>query len=168
MITLEDWAEIRRLHRAERMPIKAIVRHLGISRNTGREALRGDGCRRPDEHATTVRDELAGTTSSPAGRRLASTNEGRLEDPPSPRVAALGGHKWGTILGVTPHHPLDGVAGARHHDMTAQHNETPGQRPFSGAYLGLLGWHPQRDSNPCRHLERAVKAVHTMPDQGLR
>ncbi len=26
---MEDWAEIRRLHRAEGMPIKAIVRHLG-------------------------------------------------------------------------------------------------------------------------------------------
>jgi transposase len=42
VITVEDWAEIRRLHRAEKMPIKAIVRHLGISRNTVREALRGD------------------------------------------------------------------------------------------------------------------------------
>ena len=43
VITVEDWAEIRRLHRAEKMPIKAIVRHLGISRNTVREALRGRG-----------------------------------------------------------------------------------------------------------------------------
>ncbi len=32
---MEDWAEIRRLHRAEGMPIKAIVRHLGVARNTG-------------------------------------------------------------------------------------------------------------------------------------
>ncbi|MBV8983833.1 MAG: IS21 family transposase [Acidimicrobiia bacterium] len=40
MITVEDWAEIRRLHRAEGMSIKAIVRHLDISRNTVREALR--------------------------------------------------------------------------------------------------------------------------------
>ena len=36
---MEDWAEIRRLHRAEQMPIKAIARHLGIARNTVRRAL---------------------------------------------------------------------------------------------------------------------------------
>lgn len=39
---MEDWAEIRRLHRAEGMPIKAIVRKLGISRNTVRRALAAD------------------------------------------------------------------------------------------------------------------------------
>jgi transposase len=43
MIDVEDWAEIRRLHRAERMPIKAIARRLGVARNTVREALRSDG-----------------------------------------------------------------------------------------------------------------------------
>src|SRR4051812_28878974 len=37
--TVEDWAEIRRLHRAEAMPIKAIVRKLGISRGAVRRAL---------------------------------------------------------------------------------------------------------------------------------
>ncbi|MEV0700022.1 IS21 family transposase [Saccharopolyspora sp. NPDC050389] len=39
MISVEDWAEIRRLHRAEGMSIKAITRRLGISRNTVRKAL---------------------------------------------------------------------------------------------------------------------------------
>ena len=29
MLTVEDWAEVRRLHRAEKMPVKAIVRALG-------------------------------------------------------------------------------------------------------------------------------------------
>jgi hypothetical protein len=29
-----NWAEIRRLHRAERMPIKVIARVLGCSKNT--------------------------------------------------------------------------------------------------------------------------------------
>ncbi|WP_031488144.1 IS21 family transposase [Streptomyces bicolor] len=42
MIDVEDWAEIRRLHRAEQMPIRAIARHLGISRNTVRRALTSD------------------------------------------------------------------------------------------------------------------------------
>ena len=38
----EDWAEIRRLHRAEGMGIKAIARRLGVARNTVRDALRSD------------------------------------------------------------------------------------------------------------------------------
>lgn len=40
---MEDWAEIRRLHRAEGVPIKAIARQLGIGRNTVRRALAADG-----------------------------------------------------------------------------------------------------------------------------
>lgn len=39
---MEDWAEIRRLYRAEAMPIKAIARHLGISKNTVKRALAAD------------------------------------------------------------------------------------------------------------------------------
>lgn len=42
MILVEDWAEIRRLHRAEQMPIRAIARHLGISKNTVKRALATD------------------------------------------------------------------------------------------------------------------------------
>ena len=37
---MEDWAEIRRLYLAEGMPIKAIARRLGLSRNTVRNAVR--------------------------------------------------------------------------------------------------------------------------------
>ncbi|MHB1433992.1 MAG: hypothetical protein ACYCVZ_17995, partial [Streptosporangiaceae bacterium] len=40
MINLEEWAEIRRLHRSEGLGIKAIGRKLGISKNTVRSALR--------------------------------------------------------------------------------------------------------------------------------
>ncbi len=36
---MEDWAEIRRLHRAEGMAIRAIARRLGISKNTVKKAL---------------------------------------------------------------------------------------------------------------------------------
>lgn len=39
---MEDWAEIRRLHRAEGVPIKEIARRLGLARNTVRAALRSD------------------------------------------------------------------------------------------------------------------------------
>ncbi|RZU22168.1 transposase [Kribbella rubisoli] len=41
-MTVEDWAEIRRLHRSEGMAIKAIARELGISRNAVRRALARD------------------------------------------------------------------------------------------------------------------------------
>ena len=43
MIALEDWAEIRRLHRSEGVPIKEIARRLGLARNTVRAALRAEG-----------------------------------------------------------------------------------------------------------------------------
>jgi transposase len=42
VISVEDWAEIRRLRRAEAMPIKAIARRLGVSRNAVRRALAKD------------------------------------------------------------------------------------------------------------------------------
>ncbi len=43
MISVEDWAEIRRLHKAEGLPIKQIARVMRISRNTVRAAVRSDG-----------------------------------------------------------------------------------------------------------------------------
>jgi transposase len=43
VLNVEDWAEIRRLHRAEGVPIKEIARQLGLARNTVRAALRSDG-----------------------------------------------------------------------------------------------------------------------------
>ena len=43
MLSVEDWAEIRRLHRAEGMPIKAVARVMGCSKNTVKRALAADG-----------------------------------------------------------------------------------------------------------------------------
>jgi transposase len=72
---VEDWAEIRRLHRAENMPVKAIVRTLGISRNTVRAALASDGppkyARKPagsavDAVEPRVRELLAAYPTMPA------------------------------------------------------------------------------------------------------
>jgi len=42
LLSVEDWAEIRRLHRAEKVSIKQIARDLGIARNTVRSALASD------------------------------------------------------------------------------------------------------------------------------
>jgi len=42
VLTVEDWAEIRRLCRAEQMSISQVARVLGISRNTVRSALASD------------------------------------------------------------------------------------------------------------------------------
>jgi len=43
VISVEDWAEIRRLHKAEGLPIKQIARVMKVSRNTVRAAVRSDG-----------------------------------------------------------------------------------------------------------------------------
>jgi transposase len=42
-LDVENWAEIRRLHRSEGMPIKVIARVMGISKNTVKAALASDG-----------------------------------------------------------------------------------------------------------------------------
>ncbi len=43
VLSVEDWAEIRQLRRAEQMPIAQIARVMGISRNTVKAALASDG-----------------------------------------------------------------------------------------------------------------------------
>ncbi len=52
VITVDDWAEIRRLHLSEEMGIKPIARRLGLARNTVRED--------PDCQAVVRHRELAG------------------------------------------------------------------------------------------------------------
>lgn len=52
MIDVEQWAEIRRLHRIEKMSIKAIARRTGVARNTVRSALRSS---EPPQYSRTVK-----------------------------------------------------------------------------------------------------------------
>lgn len=75
MLSVEDWAEIRRLHRAERLGIKTIARTLGISRNTVRAAIASDAPpkyeRRPagstvDAFEDAIREQLALVPTMPA------------------------------------------------------------------------------------------------------
>ena len=42
VLSVEDWAEIRRLHRAEGLSIKMVSRVMKVSRNTVRAALASD------------------------------------------------------------------------------------------------------------------------------
>jgi len=56
VISVEDWAEIRRLHRAEGVSVSEVARRLGISRNTVRAALASD--RRP-QYERALRPTLA-------------------------------------------------------------------------------------------------------------
>ena len=56
MLSVEDWAEIRRLHRAEQMPIKAIARVMGVSRNTVRAAIASD---RPPKYERPAKGSIA-------------------------------------------------------------------------------------------------------------
>ncbi|MFB8240228.1 IS21 family transposase [Kitasatospora purpeofusca] len=56
VLKVEDWAEIRRLHRAEGVPIKEISRRLGVARNTVRAALNSD---RPPKYERAPRGSVA-------------------------------------------------------------------------------------------------------------
>jgi transposase len=75
VLNVEDWAEIRRLHRAERLSISQIARVLGVSRNTVRGALSSDAPpryeRRPagsivDAVEPRIRELLAAYPTMPA------------------------------------------------------------------------------------------------------
>ncbi|MEX5638104.1 IS21 family transposase, partial [Parafrankia sp. FMc2] len=66
MLKVEDWAEIRRLHRAEGVPIKEIARRLGVARNTVRAALASD---RPPKYERAPRGSVV-DSYEPAIRAL--------------------------------------------------------------------------------------------------
>jgi transposase len=75
VLSVEDWAEIRRLYRAEGLPIKTIARTLGISRNTVRAAVASDAPpryrRRPagsavDGFEAAIREQLDLVPTMPA------------------------------------------------------------------------------------------------------
>jgi transposase len=75
VLSVEDWAEIRRLHWAEQMPIKQVARMMGVSKNTVKRALADDGPPRyertprgsiVDEVEPRIRELLAAWPTMPA------------------------------------------------------------------------------------------------------
>jgi transposase len=66
VIHVEDWAEIRRLHRAEGLSARAVARQLGISRNTVLRALASD---RPPQYRRAPRGSAVDAVE-PAIREL--------------------------------------------------------------------------------------------------
>lgn len=69
MIGVEEWAEIRRLHRAERRSIRAIARELGLARNTVRAAIRSAG---PPRYARAGRGSIVDAVEDAIRRELAA------------------------------------------------------------------------------------------------
>ena len=116
MLNVEDWAELRRLHRVEGMPIKTIARVRGVSRNTVRAALASEGPPRyervravsvVDEVEPRIRELLAAWPTMPATviaerigwrrgitvlkERVAELRPAYLPPDPSSRTSYLGG-----------------------------------------------------------------------------
>jgi transposase len=63
VLSVEDWAEIRRLYRAEQMPIKVIARVVGCSKNTVKKALAA-------ESPPAYRRQLTGSLADAAEPRI--------------------------------------------------------------------------------------------------
>jgi transposase len=97
VLSVEDWAEIRRLHRSEQLPVKAIARVMGCSKDTVKRALTADGPPRyqragpgsvVDEVEPRIRELLRAWPSMPAtviAERVGSYSIRLLRD----RVAEL-------------------------------------------------------------------------------
>ncbi len=75
MLSVEHWAENRRLHRAEGLGVKTIARTLGVSRNTVRAAIASDAPpryeRKPagsavDAFEDAIREQLSLVPTMPA------------------------------------------------------------------------------------------------------
>jgi transposase len=91
VITVEDWAEIRRLYRSEKLSQAAIARQLGLSRNTVAKALRSESPPRY-ERAPVVTSAWA--LVEPAVRVLLGQYPSMPATVIAERVGWSGGHSW--------------------------------------------------------------------------
>ena len=90
---MEDWAEIRRLHRAEGMPVRAIARKLGMGRNTVRRALAAEG---PPKYQR----QAKGSVADAAEPRIRELLEGWPDMPATVIAERIGWERSLTVLKV--------------------------------------------------------------------
>lgn len=88
---MEDWAEIRRLYRSERLSQAAIARRLSLSRNTVAKALLADG---PPRYERAPVKTSAWAQIEPAVRALLTDFPTMPATVIAERVGWIGGHSW--------------------------------------------------------------------------
>src|SRR6218665_2865364 len=135
VIVVEDWAEIRRLYSGEGLPIKEIVRRLGISRNTVRAALRSDRPpedQRPPAGALVGAGGVGGGVGGGAGGRVGAADPG--------------------VVGGVPADAGDGDRGAG--GLAAFRVDLP--RAGVGAATGVSGCRPGAEDLVSAGRDRAV------------
>lgn len=88
---MEDWAEIRRLYRSEKLSQAAIARELGLSRNTVAKALRADEPPRYERAPVTT---SAWAQIEPAVRNVLRSHPRMPATVIAERVRWAGGHSW--------------------------------------------------------------------------
>jgi transposase len=91
VITVEDWAEIRRLHRSEKLSQAAIARQLGLSRNTVAKAL---SLEVPPRYERAPMTTSAWAQIEPAVRALLGQYPTMPAAVIGQRVGWTGGHSW--------------------------------------------------------------------------
>jgi transposase len=91
VITVEDWAEIRRLYRSEKLSQVAIARQLGLSRNTVAKALRSES---PPRYERSPVATSAWALVEPAVRALLGQYPSMPATVIAERVGWTGGHSW--------------------------------------------------------------------------
>ena len=88
---MEDWAEIRRLHRSEKLSQAAIARQLSLSRNTVAKALRSQG---PPRYERAPVRTSAWSAVELAVRALLMRHPRMPASVLAERVGWSGGHSW--------------------------------------------------------------------------
>jgi transposase len=91
VITVEDWAEIRRLHRSENLSQAAIARRLSLSRNTVAKAINAEAPPRYERVSSTT---SAWAQIEVAVRVLLSQYPTMPATVLAQRVGWTGGHSW--------------------------------------------------------------------------
>jgi transposase len=91
VITVEDWAEIRRLHRSEKLSQAAIARQLALSRNTVAKALSSEA---PPRYERAPVTSSAWAQIEPSVRVLLGQYPTMPATVIAQRVGWAGGHSW--------------------------------------------------------------------------